>query len=171
MYQKKVYVLVNPDNNRIKIGVTENIQQRIDTLRNASGCDIFLFYLSPWVCDAYLLEAETHKRFARNRYIGEWFDLEPEKAVIYIQQHLKDYQTYNDCDFFLLKSEDYHNQMIREGIERIYKKEESYEEKVLDEPLTRFKSIGKNIYVRKNTELYYQIRYSNKQWLIKRIRK
>lgn len=166
---KKVYILINPDNNRIKIGITENIKQRLQTLRNESGCDIFLFYLSPWVSCAHILEEDTHRQFAKNRYIGEWFDLEPEKAMAYIQKHMANFRTYGDEEY-QIKNEEYQTKIKKEKKERKYKNEND-EEKVLDEPLTRFKSIGNNVYVRKNTEIYYQIRYVNKQWLIKKIRK
>jgi hypothetical protein len=167
---QQVYVIVNTETRRIKIGITGNIERRLQTLRMQGGCDLYVYYLSPFVYDAYQIENLVHAALSKYRYIGEWFTLEPDVAVKTIEKYLD----YSNCvkkkDKNDLFSESELKRRIKEFLKEINDIQEHSEEHILNEPLTRFKSIGNGYYQRKGTAQIYRIRYRNKQWLIKRMK-
>ena len=175
---RKVYVLVNPDNHRVKIGITENIEQRLLSLKHASGSEIYVYYLSKWLYSATALEKNAHKHFQSRRYIGEWFNISPEEAAEYIKNNEDNYDVVSEKE---IKTSTQNNTEsnktnVKEKQRKIQKARRNNmqvfldeEECVLTEPISRFKPIGNNIYVRKNTLEKYHIRYFNKQWLVRRL--
>lgn len=64
----KTYILIDKDSDFVKIGRTENIKQRLATLKNSSGRDLELFYLFN-----SNIEANLHDLFSEFRKSGEWF--------------------------------------------------------------------------------------------------
>lgn len=70
----------------IKVGVTEDLYQRLEALRlhNPHPMHIaFLFNVIDY--DAYRIEAEAHRILAKRRHMGEWFattDGRAERAVL-----------------------------------------------------------------------------------------
>ena len=64
---------------RVKIGITDNPVQRLKSFKHANPDYDFLhcWYCRSW---AALLEKTLHKKFAKHRIGGEWFDL-PEDVL------------------------------------------------------------------------------------------
>lgn len=181
----RVYVLVNPDNKRVKIGVTQDIEQRLYTLRMASGSKIYVFYITPILNKAYTLETITHKYFASKRFLGEWFNIDPNEAVRFIKTQEK---FFIKKDMLAIKTNIEIDKIIRNHEESLAKRKKrddvnsqqsynnkiqeinDFEEHVLTEPLTRFKKLESNVYFRKSTKEYFDIRYKNHQWIIRRLK-
>ena len=71
--RKPTHLYVLSCGNRIKIGVTNNITQRIKTLQTGNPDKIELTYIeeryNPRMAETYL-----HREFASKRISGEWFD-------------------------------------------------------------------------------------------------
>ena len=59
----------------IKIGVAKNPESRLKVLQTGNHGELFLIAKFPCTCrtEAYALESDLHKRFARFRLNGEWF--------------------------------------------------------------------------------------------------
>ena len=59
----------------IKIGVAQNPELRLKTLQTGNHGELFLIAKFPCTgrAEAYLLEADLHKRFSNFRLKGEWF--------------------------------------------------------------------------------------------------
>jgi len=72
----KTYFLLNRETRRVKIGRTQNIQERISALETAAGTRLALL----GVLDGDQ-EVEWHVRFAPDRVFGEWFNVSPRLAL------------------------------------------------------------------------------------------
>lgn len=88
---KNLYILRN-EIGRIKIGISENVNQRVKALSNSSGMKIDILRIINFNGN---LEWQLHKHFKNKRYIGEWFNL-------------------NDDDIKLLLSDDLENIFIKQ---------------------------------------------------------
>ena len=62
------YVVANNLTNRIKIGRTTNLKQRLESIALTSGCKLELVFIY-----AGDVEQKLHKQFHHLRDIGEWF--------------------------------------------------------------------------------------------------
>lgn len=83
-----LYIIKNNENNLIKIGITQNISQRIRGLKttfNHCGipCDLELLYYVQDV-DNVKLEKHLHKYFKDNNSMNEWFEINPNIVIEYI---------------------------------------------------------------------------------------
>lgn len=67
----RVYFVLNPARNAIKIGYTQSLDRRFATLQNASSDKLELLGSLEGDKD---IERELHARFAEYRGIGEWFN-------------------------------------------------------------------------------------------------
>lgn len=167
---KAVYVILNLENERIKIGISEDVLRRYQTLMTQSGCYMELKYNTPYIKNAEILEAKAHEHFKSKRYLGEWFNVSCKEAVEYLNREVLYHMTDDDIKF---------NQQINRDIdvdENLKKKnkidiKEEYpigEAMVLNKPIASFKRIDKDIYKDKSGRVY-NIKYINKQWIIRRI--
>ncbi|WP_431124616.1 GIY-YIG nuclease family protein [Flagellimonas flava] len=81
------YVLYNRSSKRYKIGVTENLNQRVNKITTESGCiiDVVMTILSEGGrCPIYpVIEELLHKYYKSKRFLGEWFELDKKEAPIY----------------------------------------------------------------------------------------
>ena len=129
-------------------------------------------------------EKIIHKHFKERRYLGEWFDIEPEEAENFIKTKEQSFIKRNapsiytaiDVNLIIQKheetkryepKEEKKNKTCNNKIQEIC----DFEEHVLTEPLTRFKKIEGHVYFRKSTKEYFDIRYKNHQWIIRRLKK
>lgn len=62
------YVVANHLTNRIKIGRTTNLKQRLESIALTSGCKLELVFIY-----AIDIEQKLHKQFRHLRDLGEWF--------------------------------------------------------------------------------------------------
>jgi hypothetical protein len=69
---KNLYIFKN-EIGRVKIGISENIEERRKSIQAVSGMNIEVLRIINFNAN---LERQLHKHFANKRYIGEWFDLE-----------------------------------------------------------------------------------------------
>lgn len=77
-----VYLLCDSGfDNRFKIGVTkQSILKRIKQLQTGNGSEIFLssYYETEY---PFYIEKMLHKEFCSDKKVGEWFDLDCDKAL------------------------------------------------------------------------------------------
>lgn len=164
-----VYVILNEETRRVKIGIAFNVRSRFSGLITSSGCKLKLMYYTERTVEARKIEKKAHEHFAKYRYIGEWFNIKWEDAADYIRELL--YRLSN------LKVQNEDNIIKDNRVETIKQpriiqypkkvKETWYgnNERVLDISLGKFKRIDKEIYKNKRGELF-KIVYRNRQWLI-----
>lgn len=86
-----VYLIRNSMTNHYKIGITNNVQDRLQHLQTANSAKLELLN-SVKTSDPPLLEKELHTKFAVKRLEGEWFKL-TNVDVEYIIQRFKEIQT------------------------------------------------------------------------------
>lgn len=89
-----LYIIKNPLNETIKIGVAQDVDKRIQQLQTGAGVELELVYRSMICSNAFNIERDVHQHFEKHRTFGEWFKMRPEDAIEFIEQ-----QT------FVLKSE------------------------------------------------------------------
>ena len=78
-----IYFLKARTINRIKIGQTRNLQQRLRSLECMNGDDVELLGV---ISDKCATESQLHRMFAKDRAQGEWFY--PSKELLdYIQKN------------------------------------------------------------------------------------
>jgi len=89
-----IYVLKNPLNETVKIGVAQDVEKRIQQLQTGAGVELELVYQSLICSNAFSIERDVHAHFEDRRTFGEWFKVNPSDVVRFLEQ-----QT------FVLKSE------------------------------------------------------------------
>ena len=82
---QSVYVMYNPEINITKIGISEDVNIRCQSLRSAVGCDIQVKYHTEPITNALIIESKAHEHFNDCRRLGEWFNLSPDQAIKYIK--------------------------------------------------------------------------------------
>jgi hypothetical protein len=82
---KKIYVFQNRKNGLIKIGISKDIDRRKRQLECASGCRLKTIFRSLELEDASKIEKLAHQNFATKRERGEWFAVEPDKVLKFLQ--------------------------------------------------------------------------------------
>lgn len=68
----RVYCIINFERNAAKIGTTRNVRKRLQQLQTASPDAL---YLHEQIRGGKTKERELHRRYAKHRLTGEWFDL------------------------------------------------------------------------------------------------
>ena len=89
-----IYVIKNPLNETVKIGVANDVEKRIKQLQTGAGIELELIYKSMICSNAFSIEKDVHKHFEEYRTFGEWFKINPTIVINFLEQ-----QT------FVLKSE------------------------------------------------------------------
>lgn len=89
---KTVYAL-DMSNGTVKIGVTQNLAQRIARIEGHSGLIVLRHFESKTFSDgnAFAIERACHKTFAAERTNGEFFAIKFEDAVAEIERRVDDY--------------------------------------------------------------------------------
>lgn len=82
-----VYLLCDSGfDNRFKIGVTkQSIEKRVKQLQTGNGSEIFLssYYETE---HPFYIEKMLHKEFCFDKQVGEWFELDNEKALSFSER-------------------------------------------------------------------------------------
>ena len=89
-----IYVIKNPLNETIKIGVANDVEKRIKQLQTGAGIELELIYKSMICSNAFSIEKDVHKHFEEYRTFGEWIKVNTTIVINFLEQ-----QT------FVLKSE------------------------------------------------------------------
>ena len=89
-----IYVIKNPLNETVKIGVANDVEKRMKQLQTGAGIELELIYKSMICSNAFSIEKDVHKHFEEYRTFGEWFKINPTVVINFLEQ-----QT------FVLKSE------------------------------------------------------------------
>ena len=77
---KVVYIILNKGAEIVKIGVTSNLTQRLTTLINSSGMELYIYYKTPPILNYLEIENACHDFFNEKRTFGEWFKIRPSEA-------------------------------------------------------------------------------------------
>lgn len=80
--EKKCIYVIHFDDESIKIGISKNPEERINTLSNISGKKVIEFWHSNLLENAFEIEQKLHNYFSENRIKGEYFKIDYEKAVM-----------------------------------------------------------------------------------------
>lgn len=78
---KHIYIIKNLENNRIKIGIADDVKARFESIICSSGCRLEIVYVSKKTERAKEIESIIHCQLDEFRYIGEWFNVEESKAI------------------------------------------------------------------------------------------
>ncbi len=74
-----VYIIYNSYTRLSKIGITKRVNDRVEALERANGVELDVYFTTPPIRNAYKVEQSIHKRYASNRRLGEWFDVDRHK--------------------------------------------------------------------------------------------
>jgi hypothetical protein len=165
LYQNEqlVYVLLNKDTNRVKIGITRDIKSRVSTIQCSCGCYIDVLYTSCVLINASGIEKLIHSKFAENRHLGEWFNIDSKYAVDVTKSIVKEYgRTENKSTNTL------NNKPLIEMKIPIMQSEGVIHESI---NLNDYKRIQPGIYV-DDIGILYSIKYRiNGGWLVNKLTK
>lgn len=81
-----VYIIKNPLNDTVKIGVAQDVQKRLQQLQTGAGVELELLYQSVVCSNAYSIESDVHSHFADYRTFGEWYKVPVDEAIDYLEQ-------------------------------------------------------------------------------------
>lgn len=81
-----VYVIRNPENDRVKVGVSNNVEKRLHVLETGAGTKLDLVYKSIVCSNAFDIENMVHKHFNECRVFGEWFQVNASKVINFLEQ-------------------------------------------------------------------------------------
>ncbi len=84
--KRDVYFFQDVDSQRVKIGVSWNVKQRVRGIATQAGREVVALGYIPGGGDA--METELHAKFAHIRLIGEWFR-PGDDLMAYIREHAK----------------------------------------------------------------------------------
>ncbi len=80
-----VYVVSNPADGKVKIGLTDNFARRFKEIQSACNtagiAKVVPEILVPLDEGKHTVEQKLHKEFAKNQTAGEWFNIPPKEAV------------------------------------------------------------------------------------------
>lgn len=81
-----VYIIKNPLNDTVKIGVAHDVQKRLQQLQTGAGVELELLYQSVVCSNAYSIESDVHSHFADYRTFGEWYKVPVDEAIDYLER-------------------------------------------------------------------------------------
>lgn len=81
-----IYIIKNPLNETIKIGVAQDVEKRLHQLQTGAGVELELVYQSMVCSNAFSIERDVHAHFEKYRTFGEWFKLNPDAAINYLER-------------------------------------------------------------------------------------
>ena len=84
--RQHLYIIKNPLNETIKIGVAQNVEKRLKQLQTGAGIELELVYQSLICSNAFSIEKDIHSAFEKYRTFGEWFKLSPEQVIAFVEQ-------------------------------------------------------------------------------------
>lgn len=81
-----IYVIKNPLNETVKIGVAQDVDKRIRQLQTGAGIELELIYKSIICSNAFAIERDVHEYFKEYRTFGEWFKISPEVVIDFLEK-------------------------------------------------------------------------------------
>jgi len=78
---RSVYIILNEENDRIKIGYSSDPNKRVAGLMTQSGCVLRLLYFTKPIYNYSAIEKCMHNLFHEERLIGEWFSANANIAI------------------------------------------------------------------------------------------
>jgi Rha family phage regulatory protein len=81
-----LYIIKNPLNETIKIGVAQDVYKRLKQLQTGAGIELELIYQSLICSNAFSIEKNVHSHFEEYRTFGEWFKINPEEVIYFLEQ-------------------------------------------------------------------------------------
>lgn len=80
-----IYVIGGPGH-RQKIGFSKNVDRRLRSLQTGNPAVLQIHHMEPVPEDRVrVLERKLHRELNHKRLKGEWFDIGPEDAVLFLQ--------------------------------------------------------------------------------------
>lgn len=83
--EKSIYVVTHDYTTLTKVGMSNNVTTRIKAIRTSVGADLQIYYESPLMKNAFIIEQEILKHFAEKRIYGEWINESPENIIAFIK--------------------------------------------------------------------------------------
>lgn len=80
-----VYVIKNPLNETVKIGVAQDVDKRMKQLQTGAGIELELVYKSLICSNAFSIEKDVHNEFDEYRTFGEWFKINPNTVINFLE--------------------------------------------------------------------------------------
>ena len=105
-----VYIIKNIDTGNIKLGVSNDVQKRLNTFRTGNDCQLELVYKSVICSNSFSIEQSVHRYFKDHRVRGEWFKVNESEVIRFLE-----------CSNYTLKA-----QIPDVAGNGIFKKETSY---------------------------------------------
>ena len=80
-----VYIIKNMDTGNIKIGVSNDVQKRLNTFRTGNDCQLELVYKSVICSNSFSIEQSVHEYFKDYRVRGEWFNVDESEVIRFLE--------------------------------------------------------------------------------------
>ena len=80
-----VYIIKNMDTGNIKIGVSNDVQKRLNTFRTGNDCQLELLYKSVVCSNSFNIEQSVHEYFKDHRVRGEWFKIDESEVIRFLE--------------------------------------------------------------------------------------
>ena len=80
-----VYIIKNMDTGNIKIGVSNDVQKRLNTFRTGNDCQLELVYKSVICSNSFSIESSVHEYFKDYRVRGEWFKVDESEVIRFLE--------------------------------------------------------------------------------------
>ncbi len=101
-------------NGNVKIGVSQNVEQRKDYFISGSGYDIVDYHFTKPCSNAFEIENLVHKHFDGRRMKGEWFSCNFDEAVRYTESIFQNFARFENKEDHSVE-----NMIILTGINQI----------------------------------------------------
>lgn len=85
MMVRKIYVMGEPSNGIMKVGITYDTAQRLRNIRYSYPANVELLWEQEVGKIARSVEAAAHRTLAERRIIGEWFRVTLDEAILAIE--------------------------------------------------------------------------------------
>lgn len=94
-----VYIIGNNDNDYIKIGVAQDVEQRLKQLQTGTWSELYVIYRSMVCSNSFNIETSIHNKIKDYQVKGEWYNISHLKIIDLLEQEnyvlktsfLKDY--------------------------------------------------------------------------------
>lgn len=80
-----VYIIKNMDTGNIKVGVSNDVQKRLNTFRTGNDCQLELVYKSVVCSNSFSIESSVHEYFKDYRVRGEWFKVDEKEVIRFLE--------------------------------------------------------------------------------------
>lgn len=81
-----LYIIKNMDSGNIKIGVGSDPIHRLKQLQTGSDSELSLVYTSFVCSNAFNLETDVHKHYKNNHVRGEWFNVNENEVIFFLEK-------------------------------------------------------------------------------------